>query len=328
MTPKEMHIIVTVDVEEDDWTGYHRSIYSTENLREMPLLQRYFDDAEIMPTYLINYPVATDPFAVGFLKEISKDGRCEIGTHIHPWNTPPFEEPINDRNKMFCNLPEDLQYRKLRHLHETIRDNVKVSPVSFRAGRWAFDPVVARTIHRLEYKVDTSITPYTDWSDIVGPDYSDVPPDLHLYPVVDSHGNPNGTLLEVPASIGYLQKNNSYCNNIYKMFKKKYFEKIKVLGFLNRLNILNKIWLSPELCDIHHMIGLVERFRRDGQKIINMTLHSNSMKQGMNPFIKGKAELEKFKDNLQNFMKHVKRQGIRSMRLADALSLEEPPVSS
>lgn len=318
---EKMYFIVTIDVEEDDWVGNRRSGFSTENIREMPLLHRYFDDAGIKPTYLVNYPIATDPYAIDLFEELKKDGKCEIGTHIHPWNTPPFEEAIDERNSMLCNLPEELQYEKIRGVHETIRKNLKTDPVSFRAGRWAFDEVVGRNIHRLGYKVDTSVTAYVDWSCYMGPDFSDIPPDPYTFSLRDSRGNQNGSLLEVPASVGYIQGNQYNCNKMYKTLKKTYFDKIRVLGILNQLNILNKVWLSPEICDLRGMIKMICRFRSSGQRIINMTLHSNSMMCGLNPFVKEKKDLTIFKNKLLDILGYVKDSGMIAITLKDALSL-------
>jgi len=318
---EKIYFIVTIDVEEDDWIDYRRSGFTTENIREIPLLHKYLDDAGIKPTYLVNHPIATDSYAIDLFKDLLQDGKCEIGTHIHPWNTPPFEEAIDERNSMLCNLPEELQYNKIREIHETIRKNIKTDPISFRAGRWAFDEVVGRNIHRLGYMVDTSVTAYVDWSCYMGPDFSDIPPDPYTFPLRDARGNRNGSLLEVPASVGYIQKNQYNCNEMYKMLKKASFEKMKVLGILNRLNILNKVWLSPEICDLHGMIRLIDRFRSDGKNVINMTLHSNSMMCGLNPFIIGKNDLNKFKDKLRDIFQYVKDNGFIAITLKDVLSL-------
>lgn len=318
---EKMYAIVTIDVEEDDWIGHRRSGCTTENIREIPVLHRYLDDAGLKPTYLLNYPIATDPYAIDLFKGLMQDGKCEIGTHIHPWNTPPFEEVIDERNSMLCNLPEKLQYDKIRKVHEAIKDKLKTEPVSFRAGRWAFDEIVGRNIHRLGYTVDSSVTAYVDWSCYMGPDFSDIPPDPYTLPLRDAHGNQNGSLLEVPASVGYIQKNQHYCNELYKVVKKPYLDKIKILGLLNGLKILNKVWLSPEICDLRGMIKLIERYRSDGQRIINMTLHSNSMVCGLNPFVIEKNDLIKFKDKLRDIFQYMKENALIAITLKDALSL-------
>lgn len=321
-----MHIVVTIDVEEDGWGNYHESAGTTENIRKIPLLQKCFENAGIMPTYLIDYLVATDPYATGLFREIFEDGKCEIGTHIHPWNTPPFDEERNSRNSMLCNLPEELQYRKLKFVHETIKSNLLLEPVSFRAGRWAFSDTVARNIHRLGYKVDTSVTPYVNWSDIHGPDYSDIAPDPYRQDVFDGNGGPEGVLIEIPASIGYLQGRHPLWNKLYKTFKRKHFDKIRMLGILGKLNILNKVWLSPEICNLEAMVRLVERFRKDGIPVINLVFHSNSLKHGLNPFVQGEKDLDTFMGILQDFLGYVKGEGIRSIRLMDILSFPDEIV--
>ena len=83
--------------------------------------------------------------------------------HCHPWNTPPYEERLNNYNSMLCNLPATLQFEKLQRLHEAIQNNFEITPIAFRSGRWGFDQEVAKNIVRLGYRIGTSITPYTSW---------------------------------------------------------------------------------------------------------------------------------------------------------------------
>src|SRR5713101_3891619 len=71
------------------------------------------------------------------------------------------------------NLPEELQHKKMTALHEAIERHLKVVAVSFRCGRWGYSESVARNLAKLGYKVDTSITPFTDWGAVGGPDFSE-----------------------------------------------------------------------------------------------------------------------------------------------------------
>ena len=121
-----MKFIVTIDTEEDNWDKYSRSDNPVENLKKIIPLQKIFDRYGVRPTYLISYPVATDPGCIEILKCILDQGRCEIGTHCHPWNTPPFDEEINEHNSMLSNLPESLVLQKLQSLHEVICQNFGV----------------------------------------------------------------------------------------------------------------------------------------------------------------------------------------------------------
>ena len=159
-----MKLVVTVDVEEDQWGIVPHCHATARNVYRLPTLQKLLNEFGIVPTYLLTYPVVRDPHAVGILREIFDAGECEIGTHCHPWNTPPYEEPLNKQNSMLCNLPATLQFEKLQRLHEAIQNNFETAPVAFRSGRWGFDAEVARNIVRLGYRIDTSMTPYTSWA--------------------------------------------------------------------------------------------------------------------------------------------------------------------
>ncbi len=107
----EAILVVTIDVEEDNW-GIHRTDLTVENVREINRLQVLFDRYEVKPTYLLSYPVASCHWAVDILAKIFAEGRCEIGAHLHPWNTPPLKEDLTERNSMLSNLPYELQIEK------------------------------------------------------------------------------------------------------------------------------------------------------------------------------------------------------------------------
>src|SRR3989344_4183211 len=126
-----MYLIITIDAEEDNWGSFSPTSYTLENIYKIPELQALFDKFNVKPAYLLTYPVATDKKAISIFKKILEHDKCEIGAHCHPWNTPPFEEETSARNSMMCNLSADLQYRKLQNLHETIKNNFGIEPVSF-----------------------------------------------------------------------------------------------------------------------------------------------------------------------------------------------------
>ena len=202
-----MYLIITIDTEEDNWGNYSPTGHTLENIERLPYLQGLFDEYDVKPAYLITYPVATDEKTVSILKGILKEGKCEIGSHCHPWNTPPFEEKNTIENSMLCNLPMDLQYKKLESLDNVIMQNFDIKPISFRAGRWGYNQEVAKNLYKLGYRIDTSITPFVDWRDDHGPDFSDILPLPFKFSCENVYGEtPNGFMLEVPVTIGFSQK--------------------------------------------------------------------------------------------------------------------------
>ena len=151
-----MQMMVTIDTEEDDWGQYNQKNVTMSNIKEIVALQALFDKYAVRPTYLVTYAVATNPEATQILKRISADGRCEIGGHCHPWNTPPLDELRTPYNSMLCNLDPDLQLRKLHTLTRTIEERFGSAPVSFRTGRWGFSQEVAHNLIRCGQWIDAN----------------------------------------------------------------------------------------------------------------------------------------------------------------------------
>lgn len=163
-----VYLIVSIDTEEDDWGVYKQQGQHLTNIGHLPELQRLFDRYKIKPTYLVTYPVAADETYRDFFKSVHNSGRAEIGAHLHPWNTPPFEEEPTKYYSMMNNLSPDLQKRKIISLTEFIQRNFRVQPRSFRAGRFCFNEQTLPVLVELNYSVDCSVTPFVDWKENYG----------------------------------------------------------------------------------------------------------------------------------------------------------------
>lgn len=317
-----MKLIVTIDTEEDNWGCFTPEGHTVENIERIPELQDLFDQFNVKPTYMMTYPVVSDDRAVSILKAIFEKGNCEIGTHCHPWNTPPFQEATNERNSMLCNLPAELQYKKIRVLHETIRQRFGMEPISFRSGRWGYGPEVAKHIYELGYKIDSSITPYVDWTIDYGPDFSDISPRPFKFSYEDIFRHaPDGPLVEIPVTIGYFQSNFALCNRILKMLTKKPLDRLVLHKILHKLNLLNRVWLSPEVADAKSMIRLARRMMANDYQVINLFFHTPALKRGLSPFVRTKDDEVKFLQRIRDFLIFARDAGIRSITLSEALGL-------
>lgn len=219
---------------------------------------------------------------------------------------------------MICNLPDRLQYRKLESLHGAIKGAFGIDPVSFRAGRWGFDLQVAKNLIKLGYKIDTSVTPYTDWSEYCGTDYSSQSPQPYRMKwegASDSCDNHN--LLEIPASVGYLQKNFSVCNRVFESVRQEPLFRLRLRGLLQKLGVLNKVYLSPELADSRNMILLSQRLIKNKYEILNMFFHSPSLQAGLSPFVKTPEDEKLFLNKLREFFVYARSSGIECIRLSE-----------
>ena len=313
-----MKLIITIDTEEDNWGEYSPRGATLGNIERIPYLQSLFDSFGVKPTYLITYPVAINKNAITILKGIYEDDGCEIGTHLHPWNTPPFEEETNEYNSMLCNLSADLQYKKLKYLHETIRNNFAITPTCFRTGRWGYSDDVGRNLNKLGYKVDTSMTPYTNWTSSYGPDFSDVGPGPFRIPGdLISAKSSRGHIMELPATVGFLQENFQFCNFVLKNIKRRPFKYMRLVGVLSKLHVVNKVWLSPEVSDGETMIKLAKRMIKNNCPFLNMVFHSSTLKAGLTPFVQTEDDEKLFFQHIKEFLIFIRDAKIESIKLSD-----------
>ncbi|MBI5588798.1 MAG: polysaccharide deacetylase family protein [Deltaproteobacteria bacterium] len=317
-----MKLIITIDTEEDNWGCFQHARHTVENIGRLSSVQELFDEFNVRPTYLITYPVAADEKAVSILRAIEQSGRCEIGAHCHAWSTPPFEEAEDEKNSMLCNLPAGLQFKKLRTLHETIIKNLGIAPVSFRSGRWDYNHDVARNLYRLGYTIDTSITPYTDWTKYHGTDFSDISAEPFAYcdGFEKRASSPYG-LIEVPATIDYLQEHTGLNRRIKKLVAAKSFSGLRLTGILYRLNIVNKVMLCPEIFGSKDMIALTKKMVKRGHKVVNMFFHSPTLTPGLTPFVRTTDDVKRFLRTIREYLEFARDNGIGSIKLSESVDV-------
>lgn len=317
-----MKLIVTIDTEEDNWSPYSPTGYTVRNIERLPALQELFVAYGVRPTYLVTYQVVTHPGAAGILESLLHADHCELGAHCHPWSTPPFtEEPIG-RNSMLCNLSPALQATKIRSLHAAIFARLGVSATSFRSGRWGYSPTVAATLHALGYRVDSSITAYTDWQYCNGPDYSEVSPMPFVFSLEDIY-RPcrGGEMLQVPATVGYLQRDFAMSNAVVNGIRRSPLRHFKLIGALDRLGLVNKVWLSPENATAAQMIALARQMRENGYPLLNLFFHSSTLTAGLTPFVRDREDETEFLNRIRQFLDFAKQSGFESITLSEARAL-------
>lgn len=292
-------LTVVVDTEEEfDWSQpFSRSSTSTQSIAAQPLAhQRVFDKHGVVPTYVIDWPVVSNPAAVKVLKALMLEGRCEIGTHLHPWVSPPHDEEVNTFNSYAGNLPQELEYQKLEMLTNAIEAAFGKRPIVFKAGRYGVGPHTADTLARLGYLIDASVVPYTNMSADGGPDFS-------------GHGvhpfwfKANGKdLLELPATAGYAGKLHRWGPQIYPKLQGTLARRLRLTGIASRTGLLERVKLTPEGYTSTELIGLTRCLRAQGCSYFGLTYHSPSMAPGNTCYVNSASELESFLSGLDHYI--------------------------
>ena len=190
---------VIVDTEEEfDWGApFDRQNRSVDNIAHQYLAQEIFRKHNIIPTYCIDYPVVENDTAVEILRAWADQGSCIIGTHLHPWVTPPNDEDVNRVNSYAGNLTYELEKKKLTLLTDYIEQRLGHRPVIFKAGRYGVGPNTGRILKELGYKVDCSVVADTNFSEDHGPNFIGLPTQPYWFDVDDEK------ILELPNIRGY-----------------------------------------------------------------------------------------------------------------------------
>ncbi len=307
MNLPKLNLIVTIDTEEDNW-GYEESQSTVENIRAVPFLQGIFDRYKIKPSYLVTYQVASCDWAVNIFSDIHSQNKCEIGAHLHPWNTPPLKETINERNSMLKNLPYELQIEKLKILTDKVQSAFGTTPKSFRAGRWGLGPDTVKALLACGYHIDSSVTPTISWASCGdGPEYPGATVTPYWLSIDgDKYAQDNGkSILEVPATIGFNRWPFEFWQQIYLYLQKDWLNPLRPIGIMHHTRLLRKIWLSPEISSANDMIALSKVMLKNGIKFLNLSFHTTTLLPGKSPFVKNEEELELFYSKIDKLLAYL-----------------------
>ena len=301
-------LIVSVDTEEDNWRPCRDGV-TVENIRELPRLDTLFRRLGVRATYLTTYQVAIRDWAAATLRELHAGG-AELGAHLHPWNTPPLDEPLLARNSMLKNLPAELQRRKLERLTATLWEAVGARPLCFRAGRYGIGPDTITALIQCGYQVDTSVTPFVSWQDVDdGPTFEGAPLDPYcLGGGADVRiPQPSGALLEIPMSTGYSRSPFSVWGAVHRLLAARALRPLHALGLASRLGVVQRILLSPETSSVADMVTLSRRLIDEGHRHLHLFFHSASLCPGLSPFAADRAGVERIYRSIDAYVEDVSR---------------------
>jgi hypothetical protein len=326
-TTSAVLVIVSIDTEEDDWVPTRRDV-TVENIRELPRLNRMLRDIGVRPTYFTNHAVAATPWAAEILRDMRADGGIEIGSHLHPWNTPPLEPEWQPRDTMLKNLPASLQHAKLAHLTAVHAEAFDSVPNAFRAGRWGMGPDAMRSLAALGYGIDSSVTPFTDWRSIDdGPDFVGAPLGAYRH---DGGGDlrtpvPNGPVLEIPASFGYNRAPFHVWHKVHAALMRGWSRRLRLPGVCHHTGILRKLTLSPETDSVRDMLTLSRLLIEHGARYLHPFWHSPSACPGLSPFVATRADADRFPASIARYFEGLSKIApLRFVTISEAACLLDP----
>jgi hypothetical protein len=319
-----LKFILTIDTEGDNQWDHGRDL-TVENIKFVPRFQQLCEKYLIKPVYLVTSEVCEDAFAREIFTEYLKTDRAEIGSHLHPWSTPPFKDKdgyrYNDPNHAFATeFSDDILAEKISNITNQIETSFGKRPLSFRSGRFGFNENLARILADNSYLVDSSVTPYASWSMFKGiPGGSGGPDFVDKTPYPYKFDFPVGKLLEIPVTIlptiFPLNRNKTIASHYFRNVDNSIFLRIfRKLLFNNQ-----PLWLRP----LQSMnISLFEELLKEAIKIklpyIVMMFHSSELMPGCSVYRPDKDSIEKLYDLLERFFVLLHDKKIDSVTLTEA----------
>ncbi len=275
---------VFVDTEEEfDWSQpLRRENRSTEAMRALPEMHRLFAGHGVPASYMIDHPIVTCPVSVEILNEIIGDGRSAIGSQLHPWVNPPFDEDVTPINSFVGNLPRELEAAKLGVLTDAIESTFGRRPLMMRTGRYGIGPNSLELLAAAGYRVDTSMRSGYGYSHEGGPDFG----------AIGNHAfrTGRGELIELPLTTVYTGAARAGGVGLYRALGKV----PKGRGIASRLGLMTKVALTPEDMPIDVALEAIRVVAGEGVRLLMFTYHSPSAAIGYTPYVRDAAELRLF----------------------------------
>lgn len=292
-------LLSVVDTEEEfDWdSDFHREATSVEAMGSLHLGQEIFEELGIRPTYVVDFPVASQEEGFAAVKDYVVGGRAEVGAHLHPWVSPPVEEVVNRRHSYAGNLPASLESAKLERLVEEIESSFGLRPVVYKAGRYGFGPNTAVILEDLGFEVDLSSCPAFDFSDDGGPDYSRFSCDPYWF-------GTRRRLLGLPSTGAFVGLMHHRAPSWYRWATQLRLSWAHLPGAFSRLGLIERLHLSPEGFTFRELRRLTTFLLRKGVRVFTLSFHSPTLAPGFTPYVRSRSDLDRFLDVLRRYLEY------------------------
>ncbi len=259
------------------------------------ILEKIFEKYKTRAVYLLSAEVIRDDRSVLIFKDLLKRG-VELGTHLHGEFIEPFKnDNIEFANEYSFSYSDEVEFEKLKNLTNLFIQTFNFNPTSYRAGRFSISNRTYKFLKALNYKVDSSIVPFSIISDV---DHTNKPD----YPFfVDG-------ILEVPITV--------YSKNpfLYKIFRKSRFYNLR--RFRKIFNkFFGNIWVRPSNFSFEEMKLAIEQYEKKykNKKIfINIMFHNIEAVENLSPY-----DNKFLMINLEKLLDYLNKRGYKNLTLKE-----------
>jgi hypothetical protein len=202
LTRPRAYLCISIDCECDKGVGWRTQrplsfvgVHEGIGARLAPLLRRFRARA----TYLLSPELLQDAACVARLRALQSE--AELGTHLHGEMTAPGAHVPEVTEVVQRAYPEAIERAKLRSLGDAFAAAFGRAPRVFRAGRFGLGERSLDLLAELGYTVDSSVTPFVDWSAIGGLSFVGAPTQPYRPDPAAPARPGSAPLCEVPVTI-------------------------------------------------------------------------------------------------------------------------------
>jgi hypothetical protein len=299
---------VFVDTEEEfDWDApLTRDAHATTAIAALPEAHRRFAGQGVPLTFMIDYPVATDPRAVDLLRATLADRVSAVGTQLHAWVNPPFDESLSPVNSYAGNLPAEVEAAKLDALGDAITAAFGAAPRAYRAGRYGIGPATMSLLAARGYRLDSSMRARYSYASDGGPDFR----------AIGNHAFRIGALVELPLTTVFTGRVAHGGARLYERLGAV----PKGRGLFARLGLLSRVALTPEDMPLRDALEAVAVAVGEGIRVLNFSFHSPSLVPGHTPYVRDAADLATFHHWWERIIADLARRGVRAASLDELIA--------
>lgn len=293
--------IITVDTEGDNqWNIYKGEEIKTKNSKYIPRFQSLCEEYGLKPVYLVNFEMANDEFLIPYLKEKQLAGLCEVGTHLHAWNSPPeYElEGINNANPYITEYPKNVIYEKMKYITNLIEKKVGIRPVTHRAGRWATSDILFDVLSDLNYIVDCSIVSGCNMLNFPGRSVN-CGFDYRQQPNIAFWVREN--LLEIPMSVKHTHT----------------IEGKSIKNGIKNLLIGKDVWLRPAISTVKEMKKHIDEKLLTDADYVEFMIHSTELMPGGSPYFRDAHSVEQEYEDMRSVFDYAVRHEFEGMTMRE-----------
>jgi hypothetical protein len=301
--PSQVFLCVSIDCECDKgpaWRTRRPLRFDGVHVGIGERLHPLFRRSGAAPTYLLSPELLRDAACVDRLASL--DG-CELGTHLHGELAPPGDFEPDVTAAVQRDYPPDVEEAKLAWLTDTFRACFGRAPASFRAGRFGIGPATLGILERLGYSVDSSVTPFVDWSGVAkGLTFADAPAQPYHPDPRDPSRPGTSPLVEVPVTV-----------------RPSALARVPLVGRLAEAR-----WLRPTRNDARELIAIARdaigdarRARREAPVVLNAMFHNVEVVAGASPYAATDDAARRIVDRLAALLDFARGEGIAFARLSD-----------